>query len=147
MKYSEKDRKLIPFLEDWSWDDEEKWRFFERDTMSLREIWTSKTMNKQKCSRENWKVLKTILKAQNTQFSWLGWVTNKSPNQATKHLGDKILKNLFKCFSWLEVPLVSKLQRELRKFLYNLATGAFTREQVAKPSSENCKNPEFWKIF
>ena len=38
MKYLEKDTKLIPFLEDWSWDNEEKWRFFERDTMSLRDI-------------------------------------------------------------------------------------------------------------
>ena len=128
MKYLEKDRKLIHFLEDWSWDDEEKWRFFERDTMSLREIWIGKIMNKQKCSRENWKVLKIVFKAQNTWFSWLGWVTNRSPNQATQHLGDKILKNLSKCFSWLEVPLASKSQREPRKFLYNLATGASTRE-------------------
>ena len=31
MKNLEKIRKPIPFLEDWSWDDEEKWRFFEKE--------------------------------------------------------------------------------------------------------------------
>ena len=45
MKYFEKNRKLIPFLEVWSRDDEEKWWIFERNTMSLWERWTEKTMN------------------------------------------------------------------------------------------------------
>ena len=68
---------------------------------------------------------------------------DKSPNT----LETKFLKNLSKCFSWLEGPLASKSRREPQKFMYNLTTGASTHEQVAKPSRENCKNPEVWKIF
>ena len=53
MKYLEKNRKLIPFLRDWSRNDEQKWWTFESNTVSLRERWTNKTMNSKKCSREN----------------------------------------------------------------------------------------------
>ena len=42
---------------------------------------------------------------------------------------------------------MNKSWREPQKFLYNLATGASTYEQVAKPSRKNYKNPEFWKII
>ena len=86
MKYLEKIRKPITFLEDWSWDDEEQWRFLKRNTVSLWERWTDKTMNSQKCSRENWKVLKTILKAQNMRFSRL--------NQVNKHFVTKKFEKL-----------------------------------------------------
>ena len=42
-----------------------------------------------------------------------------------------------KCFLRLEGPSSSKSRRESWKFLYNLATRASTREQVAKSSREN----------
>ena len=47
MKYFEKNRKPIPFLEVWSRDDEEKWWIFGENTVSLWERWTDKTMNSQ----------------------------------------------------------------------------------------------------
>ena len=61
-------------------------------------------MNNKKCSKENWKVLKTILKAQDTRFSQLNQVANKSPGQVTKHFKDKIFEKFSKCFLWLEGP-------------------------------------------
>ena len=72
------------------------WRTME-GFWETRWVWewiTNKTMNSKKCSRENWKVLKTVLKAQNTRFSWLYQVVCKPPGQVAKHLRDKILKNL-----------------------------------------------------
>ena len=131
---------------------------FEEEMMKKRvDLWvkhgeyvreTNEEDNEQsECSRENWKVLKTIHKAQNARFSRLNQVTNKSPSQAAKNLWDKILEKFSKCFSRMEGPPASKLRREPWKFLYNLVTGASTREQVVKPSCENFKDPEFWKIF
>ena len=57
-----------------------KWWIFEWNTASMWKRRTNKTMNSKKCSRENWKVLKIVLKAQNTHFSWLTQVVNKLPN-------------------------------------------------------------------
>ena len=147
MKYFEKDEKPIPFLEVWRRDDEEKWRIFEWNMVSLWERRMKKTMNSKKCSRENWKVLKTVLKAQNMRFLLLNQVANKSPGQVAKHLRDKIFEKFSKYFSQLEGPPANKLRRELWKFWYNLTIRASTRKQVAKQSCENFKNPEFWKIF
>ena len=45
-------------------------------------------MNSHKSLRENLKVLKTVLKAQNKRFSRLKQVTNKASGQVTKHLRD-----------------------------------------------------------
>ena len=134
MKYLEKIRKPIPFLEVWRRDDEEKWWICEWNMVSMWERRMKKTMNSQKCSRENWKVLKTVLKAQNMRFSWLNQVANKSPSQAAI---EKIFENFSKCFLPLEGTPARKSLRELRKLLYNLATGASTRKQVAKLSCEN----------
>ena len=55
-------------------------------------------------------------------FSRLKWVTNKSPGLATKTLKDKIVKNFLSVFR--------ELSRE--NLCVPLATGPFTREQVAK---------------
>ena len=134
MKYLEKIRKPIPFLEVWRRDDEEKWWICEWNMVSMWERRMKKTMNSQKCSRENWKVLKTVLKAQNMRFSWLNQVVNKSPSQAAI---EKIFEKFSKCFLPLEGTPARKSLRELRKLLYNLATGASTRKQVAKLSCEN----------
>ena len=67
-----------------------KWWIFGWNTESMCERRTNKTMNSKKCSREKWKVLKTVLKAQNTCFSWLNQVTNKLPRQVAEHVRDKI---------------------------------------------------------
>ena len=90
--------------------------FCEWNTVSLWERRMDKTMNSKKCSRENWKVLKTVLEAQNMRFSRLNWVVNKSPGQVAKHLRDKIFEKLSKCFLWLEGPPASKLRRDHENF-------------------------------
>ena len=69
---------------------------------------------------------------QNTHFSRLGWVANKSSGQATKTLKDKIEKKFLSVFrDWKVYPRGSReLSRE--NLCVPLATGPFTREQVAK---------------
>ena len=91
-------------------------------------------MNSHKCSKENCKHLKTDLYAQNMQFSRLSQVASKSPGLVTKTLKTKILKNLSKCFSQLEVLPARDLRGELRKSLSSLATEPSTCEQVARLS-------------
>ena len=79
MKYFEKNRKPIPFLEVWRKDDDENdgflretWWVCERDERTRQ--WTVK-VSEEKIE----KFLKTVLKAQSTRFSRLKWVANKSP--------------------------------------------------------------------
>ena len=57
---------------------------------------------------------------------------SKSPRPIARTLKTKILKNLSKCFSRLEVLRVRELRGELRKSLSPLATEPSTRKQVAK---------------
>ena len=70
--------------------------FWEKHGEFVREM--NKQDNEQsQYTRENWKVFENYLdkdrKAQNTWFSWLDWVVNKSPKQVAKNSCDKILKN------------------------------------------------------
>ena len=85
---------------------------------------------------KNWKSLKTDLFVQNTWFSWLSQVAIESLGLVARTFKTKILKNLSKCFSRLEVLPARDLQGKLRKFLSPLVTGPSTREQVAKLSRE-----------
>ena len=75
---------------------------------------------------------KLSLKKQNTRFSRLKWVANKSPGLATKTLKDKIVKNFLSVFrNWKVYPRGScELSRE--NLYVPLTTRPFTREQVAK---------------
>ena len=119
-------RKPIPF----SWRLEKEWckngdwdvwhGVFGLDSVE-REI--GKIVNNHKNSRENTeKVLKTLFKMQNTHFSRLKWVANKSPGLAAKILKDKIVKNFLSIFrDWKVYPWA-----ELRKSLCT------PREQVTK---------------
>ena len=68
----------------------------------------------------------------NTRFSRLKWVANKSLGLAAKTLKDKIVKNFLSVFcDWKVYPRGScELSRE--NLCVPLATGPFTREQVAK---------------
>ena len=86
MECFEKNRKPIPFLEVWTRDDEEKWWIFVRNTVSLWERWTDKTMNSQNERGKTKMFLKTILKSQNTWFLQLKWVANKSPKPLRQKL-------------------------------------------------------------
>ena len=77
-----------------------------------------KTINSHKKSRERLKKFKeTVFEMQNTRFSQLKQVTNKSPGQATKTIKDKIVKKNFKCFSRLEGLPARESQAEPRKSL------------------------------
>ena len=129
-------RKSVPF----SWRLEKEWckngdrdvwhRVFGSDSVE-REM--GKSVNSHKNSRENTKkVLKTLFEMQNTCFSRLKWVTNKSPGLAAKTLKDKIVKNFLSVFrDWKVYPQGSReLSRE--NLCVPLVTGPFTREQVAK---------------
>ena len=75
---------------------------------------------------------------QNTRFSRLKWVANKSPGLAAKTLKDKIVKNFLSVFrNWKVYPRGSReLSRE--NLCVPLATGPFTREQVAKINTRAC---------
>ena len=103
----------------------------ERNTMSLWERRTYKTMNSKKCSKENWKVLKIVLKAQNKGFFDLTELQTSCQDKSPNTLKTKFLKNLSKCFSRLVHPRGSR-EGSCETFWVNLATGASTREQVAK---------------
>ena len=134
------------FLEDWrrKWCKNGDWdvwhRVFGSDSVK-REM--EKTVNSHKNSRENTeKVLKTLFETQNTRFSRLKWVVNKSPGLVAKTLKDKIVKNFLSVFwDWKVYPRGS---RELshKNPCVPLVTGPFTREQVAK-TGQYC----FFKIF
>ena len=92
-----------------------------------------KIVNSHKKSREKLKKFKeTIFETQNTHFSRLKQVANKSLGQAAKTLKVKIVKNFLSVFcDWKVYPLESrKLSRE--NLYVTLATGPFTHEQVAK---------------
>ena len=78
------------------------------------------------------KILKTLFETQNTRFSRLKWVANKSPGLAAQTLKDKIVKNVLSVFhNWKVYPRGShELSRE--NFCVPLVTGPFTREQITK---------------
>ena len=59
-----------------------------------------KPMNSHKNSRENTekKIKKTLFETQNTRFSRLKWIANKSPGLAAKSLKDKIVKKFLSVF-------------------------------------------------
>ena len=108
-----------------------------------------KTVNSHKNSREKIeKVLKTVFEMQNTHFSRLGWVSNKSSGQATKTLKDKIEKEFLSVFcDWKVYPWES---RELshENLCVPLATGPFTCEQVTKNNTQarNCSMRLGWPV-
>ena len=90
--------------------------------------------------------LKTVLKSQNTRFSWLRRVANKSPDQVARHLWDKIWNICLSVFcDWKVHPRGShKGSRET--FWVRLMIGAFTHKQVTKLSRVKSKTHIFEKI-
>ena len=92
MKFIEKNRNPIPFLEDWSKDDEEHWWIL-RETRWVceRDERTRQWIVKTKRGKTE-KILKTVIKSQNTRFLQLKWVANKLLDQVAKTLETKIWK-------------------------------------------------------
>ena len=129
-------RKSVPF----SWRLGKEWckngdwdvwhRVFGSDSVE-REM--GKSVNSHKNLRENTeKVLKTLFETQNTRFSRLKWVANKSPGLAAKTLKDKIVKKFLCVFrDWKVYPRGSR-ELSRKNLCVPLVTGPFTREQVAK---------------
>ena len=74
-------------------------------------------MKSHKSLRENWKVLKTDIFAQNTRFSRLSQVARKLPGPATRTLERTTFEKFSKCFLQLEVLLARELWSEPRKSL------------------------------
>ena len=106
-----------------------------------------------KWTRENWKVFKIVLKAQNTRFSRLKWVANKSLDQVTKLPLDKIWKICLSVFrDWKVHPRGSTFQsrREPRNFLStprNWSFHSWTSRQTKWWEILLCKltTGSFWK--
>ena len=69
---------------------------------------------------------------QNTRFSRLKWVANKSPGLAAKTLKDKIVKKFLSAFRDWKVYLRGSHKLSRENLCVPLTTGPFTREQVAK---------------
>ena len=69
---------------------------------------------------------------QNTRFSRLKWVTNKSPELAAKTLKDKIVKNFLSVFHDWKVYSLESRKLSHKNLCVPLTIGPFTCEQVAK---------------
>ena len=138
MKYFEKKRKPIPFLEDLWRDCDENEGFLER----TRWVWKGKERTRHwtvTISEGKMKIFFENCPENNPQSAkHTFFVTGMSRKQVTKSSCQKpvwqILKNLSKYFSQLEGPLVSKSRNSLSK----LATRASTRESVAKTELRKC---------
>ena len=121
------------------------------NTVILKEGRMDKMMNSHEMWGKNEKFLKTALKitliVQNTWFSRLEWVANKSPVQVAKNPCDKFWKICLSTFrDWKVHPQVSR-EGSRESIWVNLVTGAFTRELVAKLSCKNPKKPDFRNFF
>ena len=115
----------------------QKWRFFEGDTESFREVWNGEENEQSEIFEGKTKnILKNDLYAQNTWFSQLSQVASKLLGPVDRTLKTKILKNLLECFLRLEVLPARESRGKLWKSLSPLATGPSTREQVARMSHE-----------
>ena len=149
MKYFEKKRKPIPFLEDWWRIDEENGGFVSENGgfgrgRSGRDNETAHD------ARENWNFFENCLGFNLICAKHTFFATGISRKQVARSNCQKpvwqILKNLSECFSQLKGPLESKSRRESRNILSKLATGTSTHEPVAKVSRENAKNPKNWNV-
>ena len=136
MENEVRQRKPIPFLEDWRRNDVEM-KFEEcLGQFQLRKKW-GKTVNSHKKSREKLKKFKeTVFETQNMRFSQLKQVANKSLGQAAKTLKVKIVKKFLSVFcDWKVYPRGSR-ELSCENLCVPLATGPFTHEQVAKINTQ-----------
>ena len=73
---------------------------------------------------------------QNTRFSRLGWVANKTLGQAAKTLKDEIEKKFRSVFHDWKVYLWGSRELSRENLYVPLATGPFTHKQVAKINTQ-----------
>ena len=148
MKYFENKRKPIPFLEDW-WIDEENWGFVSENGGFGRGRGRQDNEIAHD-ARKNWKVFENCLGfnpiCAKHAFFTIGMNRKQVAKSSQQNPMWKILKNLSKCFSRLEGPLVSKSWRDSWSILSKLTTEASTHEPVTKLSCKNAKNPEILKF-
>ena len=91
------------------------------------------TVKSHKKSREKLKKFKkTVFETQNTHFSRLKQVANKSLGQAAKTLKVKIVKNFLSVFCYWKVYPRGSRELSCENLCIPFTTGPFTREQVAK---------------
>ena len=103
-----------------------------RNTVGLREVLLGKTMNSHKSSRENSKkILKTVLKGQNTHFSRLNQVVSKLPGPVARTLKTKILKNFLSIFcDWKFYPRGSReISMKISKYPHDWNLHPWTSRQ------------------
>ena len=120
---------------------------FERDTMNLRVFQKMKKINNQKCSRENWKGLKTdpfcakhVIFVTETSHVHVA----RTSRQNTKK---KTLKKISKRFLQLEVPLARESRTEPQKSLCTPRNWTFHLRTSRQPEPQKAWKSNFWKIF
>ena len=118
---------------------------FERDTVSLRVFQKMKKINSQKCSRENWKGLKTdpfcakhVIFVTETSHVHVA----RTSRQNTKK---KTLKKISKRFLQLEVPLARESRTEPQKSLCTPRNWTFHPRTSRQPEPQKHENPIFEK--
>ena len=117
------------------------------DTVSFIVFQVRKKMNSQKCSRENWKGLKTDQVCPKHAI----FATGLSRVQVTRTSRQNTWKRNLKKFLivFRDWKFHSRESRELSRenLCVPLAIGPSTREQVANLSREKHEILNFWKIF
>ena len=146
MKYFEKNRKLIPFLQVWRRDDDENGGFLERTWwVCERDEWTRKWIVKVNEGKLK-SFLKLSLKCKTCDFrDWYeSWTScqGKLPKTFVTKFG-KICLSVFR--DWKVHPRGSH-EGSHECFWVNLTTGASSREQVAKWVVKNLKTQIFEKF-
>ena len=120
---------------------------FERDTVRLRVFQKRKKMNSQKCSRENWKGLKTdqvcpkhaIFATETSRVQ-----VARTSRQNTKK---KNLENFLTVFRDWKFHSWESCKLSCENLYVPLTTGPSTHKQVANLSREKHENPNFEKYF
>ena len=109
--------------------------------METRSVWVRRQLREKMNSHKKFegkpkKILKTAFTMQNTRFSRLKWVANKTPSQAAKTFKDKILKNFLSVFhDWKVYPQGSReLSRE--NLCVTFATGSPLANKLPKLTRE-----------
>ena len=146
MKYFEKKRKLIHFLEDWWRIDKENGGFVSENGV-FRRGRGGQDNETTRDARENWKVFENYLEFNPICAKHVFFATRMSCEQVTRSSRQnpmwQNLKNFSNCFLRLEGPLASKSWWELWSILSKLVIRASTCEPVVKWVAKILKPTKF----